>query len=78
MPGLTWNQENEATFLRTAHDQGWTPDLVQNLMSDYLRVAAGTMGTITDDMVTEFHQKYGDRLTQKERDALVQWIRRPA
>ena len=78
MPGLTWNEADERTFLHEAHASGWEPALVRDLMTDYVERVQMTRGEVTDDMVAEFHAKYRNRLSQKERDALVAWIRSSA
>jgi len=70
-----WNTEDERVFLDTAHQNGWAPDLVQSLVSDYANATQGSMGVVTDAMVEAFNVKYKDKLTQAEREALVKWIK---
>jgi hypothetical protein len=69
-----WNPEDERVFLDTAHAQGWAPDLVQSLVSDYANATQGSMGEISPEMIETFHAKYKGRLTQATRDGLVKWI----
>jgi hypothetical protein len=52
-----WSEGDERTFLDTAHAQGWAPDLVQSLVSDYANATQGSMGAVTDEMVEAFNAK---------------------